>query len=185
MSSLILDNEEKRRAVIEGIASGLSLDDVALKLGLNKTTIHNYRCSNEEFDKAVVQASQSGGRIGYLFVYQETPPHKDRPLQARIIDDILKGGSCTKSALAQIVEKHGLKLHQIWLWRRLDDEWLVKLEAALLKVRNPNLNHGTSGAHKHGCRCIHCRAIKTGGPAAQKIFISKWQELVKTYGKED
>lgn len=61
MSILILDDDGVRRQIIEGIASGLTMAEVSVKVGVDTTTIHSYRCADQEFDRVVVDASFAVG----------------------------------------------------------------------------------------------------------------------------
>lgn len=161
MSLLVLDDESKRNAIIEGIKSGLSLEDVCMKVGLTRSTVLQYRRANPKFDAAIVQAAKAGrGRIRKT-VFDGLPPYKDRELQARIINDVLRGGSCREDDLERIAKKHGFRLSQIWLWRRLDDQWRYDFESALKSVRDPKLLHGLlETLEVHKCKCVDCRALR-------------------------
>ncbi|WP_326641033.1 hypothetical protein OG884_00590 [Streptosporangium sp. NBC_01755] len=159
MSILILDDDGVRRQIIEGIASGLTMAEVSVKVGVDTTTIHSYRCADQEFDRVVVDASFAVG--GNCFpVYRETPPYKNRLLQARIVDDVLKGGGCLESDLVRVAEKHGYRLRQVLMWRAYDDQWAAAFEGALIAVRDPGVEHGSwRVAKKLKCRCVDCRSL--------------------------
>ncbi|MEU4836532.1 hypothetical protein, partial [Streptosporangium sp. NPDC023615] len=87
MSILVLDDDDKRRRIVEGIASGLTMQEACAKEGVGMITVYSYRCANQEFDEAIVEASRdAGGRL--VPVFWQVPPYKDQALRERIIADV-------------------------------------------------------------------------------------------------
>lgn len=50
-------------------------------------------------------------------------------------------------------------------WRYRDEAWAERLDEALMAGRDPELEHGTHGAYRHGrCRCPECREARNAPP---------------------
>ncbi|MFF5109815.1 hypothetical protein [Streptosporangium sp. NPDC000509] len=157
MPYLLLDRRTNRRKIINGLASGLSLRQVCAEVGINPVTVYVFRQRDREFDRAVIKAAGRHGKT-LRSLYVGVPPYKDRELQRRILHDISQGG-CREDDLAKVAAKYGFGLRQWWRWRTLDETWRHSFDRALMRVRDPALNHGAVSAYRAGCRCPPCRTV--------------------------
>jgi hypothetical protein len=56
-----------------------------------------------------------------------------------------------------VVRDLGLTTNQVWGLSNTDKEWKTALEAALMAIRQDDLQHGTNAAYVRGCVCGECR----------------------------
>lgn len=180
---LFFDDETKGRAIVE-VARGLSLDRVAVRLGVNKATIERERRRSPDFDSALVAASE--GRIrpvasnvcpgencgtarGYDWYSCRQEPCAaavrkpssldDEQVRKRIITIILEEYICTGDALAEVAKQEGLNLRQLWRRMTWDQIWREQLDCALLAARDPNIEHGKWRSYiTEKCKCGDCRS---------------------------
>lgn len=80
----------------------------------------------------------------------------DRYLRRRLLAGIAAG-----SHPVAVAESLGLTWPRVLALRQYDRRWEVRLDAALMVGRNPDIAHGTYHSYqKHRCRCPECRVAK-------------------------
>ncbi|GAA3016473.1 hypothetical protein [Streptosporangium longisporum] len=155
---LLINDSARKRAIIGGLASGLSFKEACARAEVKELTALVCRHKDQEFDRAVVEAASRHGKV-LRSLHVGMPPYKDRELQARILQDIATTGA-RADALAKVAQRYGFRVRHFWIWGRMDDLWRGRINRLLMSVRDPNLPHGTSPAYrKHKCRCPPCRSL--------------------------
>jgi hypothetical protein len=67
--------------------------------------------------------------------------------------DAIYAGQSFRSVLGDL----NLTPNQVWGMARVDREWSVAIESALMATRRDDLKHGTNAAYVAGCVCKECR----------------------------
>ncbi|MFG2734351.1 hypothetical protein ACGFX7_05970 [Streptomyces harbinensis] len=81
-------------------------------------------------------------------------------VRARLIARLTAG-----EHLAEVCQDLGITQQRVHGYRAYAPDWSEDLDAALLAGRDPELDHGTVGAYRHGrCRCPECREAKASPP---------------------
>ncbi|MCB5181511.1 type I-E CRISPR-associated protein Cse1/CasA [Streptomyces antimicrobicus] len=94
-------------------------------------------------------------RVGQDWLYRKEiaeaifPPAKREELLRRLADGQPLADACTALDLTP---------HRVHGYSAYSDTWRAELDQALTAGRDPQLNHGTESAYRHGgCRCPDCR----------------------------